>query len=115
MIKYQIWLQLALGAGNIRAKTAIEYFGDAEILGWFLTHAGQALEVNHNILKIHQKLFSREKSIFVVKEAREKEEKYFVHKYRQYSNSYIRFDVIVVDMPGLPDIYHIENAFSEFL
>ncbi len=59
-----------------------EYFGDAEILGWFLTHAGQALEVNHNILKIHQKLFSREKSIFVVKEAREKEEKYFVHKYK---------------------------------
>lgn len=59
-----------------------EYFGDAEILGWFLTNAGQALEVNHNILKVHQKLFSREKSIFVVKEAREKEEKYFVHKYK---------------------------------
>ena len=59
-----------------------EYFGDAEILGWFLTGAGQALEVNHNILKIHQRLFSREKSIFIVKEAREKEEKYFVHKYK---------------------------------
>ena len=59
-----------------------EYFGDAEILGWFLTNAGQALEVNHNIMKVHQKLFSREKSIFVVKEAREKEEKYFVHKYK---------------------------------
>ena len=30
MIKYQIWLSLALGAGNIRAKTALEYFGNAE-------------------------------------------------------------------------------------
>ena len=59
-----------------------EYFGDAEILGWFLTNTGQALEVNHNIVKVHQKLFSREKSIFVVKEAREKEEKYFIHKYK---------------------------------
>lgn len=39
--------------------------------------------------------------------------KYFVHKYRQYSNSYIRFDVLIVDMPGLPPLYHIENAFSE--
>lgn len=59
-----------------------EYFGDAEILGWFLTNTGQALEVNHNIVKVHQKLFSREKSIFVAKEAREKEEKFFVHKYK---------------------------------
>lgn len=63
-------------------ETCKEYFGDAEILGWFLTNAGQALEVNHNIMKVHQKLFSREKSIFVAKEAREKEEKYFVHKYK---------------------------------
>ncbi len=34
---------------------------------------------------------------------------------RQYSNSYIRFDVIVLDMPGLPQVYHIENAFAELL
>ena len=59
-----------------------EYFGDAEILGWFITSTGQALEVNHNIVKVHQKLFSREKSIFVVKDAREKEEKYFIHKFK---------------------------------
>jgi len=38
--------------------------------------------VNHNIVKVHQKLFSREKSIFVAKEAREKEEKFFVYKYK---------------------------------
>ena len=39
--------------------------------------------------------------------------KYFVHTVRQYSNSYMRFDVLIVDMPGLPPLYHIENAFSE--
>lgn len=44
-----------------------------------------------------------------------KTSKCFLSIYRQYSNNYIRFDVIVMDMPGLPDIYHIENAFSEFL
>lgn len=59
-----------------------EYFGDSEILGWFLTSAGLSLETNHNLLKLHQKFFAREKSIFVMKEAREKEEKYFVHKFR---------------------------------
>ncbi len=41
--------------------------------------------------------------------------KRFLLKYRQYSNSYIRFDVIVLDMPGFPGVYHIENAFSELL
>ncbi len=59
-----------------------EFFGDAEILGWFLAVAGQPLEINPNILKVHQKLFSREKSIFVMKDIIEKEEKYFAHKYR---------------------------------
>lgn len=69
------------GTWKNACETCKQYFGDAEILGWFLTSAGQALEVNHNITKVHQKFFSREKSIFVVKEAREKEEKYFIHKF----------------------------------
>lgn len=63
-------------------ETCKEYFGNAEILGWFLATTGQPLEVNHNIVKVHQKLFPREKSIFIIKEAREKEEKYFIHKYK---------------------------------
>lgn len=40
----------------------------------------------------------------------------FIAIHREYSNSYVRFDVIVIDMPGLPEVYHIENAFvAEFL
>ena len=39
--------------------------------------------------------------------------KCFLNLYRQYNNSYIRFDVIVIDMPGFDSVYHIENAFSE--
>ena len=42
-----------------------------------------------------------------------KTSKRFLLNHRQYSNSYIRFDVIVIDMPGLDPVYHIENAFSE--
>lgn len=41
--------------------------------------------------------------------------KCYLSKYRQYSNDYIRFDVIVVDMPEFGPVYHLENAFSEFL
>lgn len=39
--------------------------------------------------------------------------KYFLLEYRQYSNSCIRFDAVVIDMPGYDSLYHIENAFSE--
>ena len=44
-----------------------------------------------------------------------KSSKCFLLKHRQYSNSYVRYDVIVIDMPGMPEVYHIENAFTELL
>lgn len=68
-------------------ETSKKYFGSAEILGWFLTSAGLLLESNHNLMKVHQKLFSREKSLLILKEAREKEEKYFIHKFRNLMES----------------------------
>ena len=42
-----------------------------------------------------------------------KTSKRFLLNHRQYSNSYVRYDVIVIDMPGFERVYHIENAFSE--
>ncbi len=42
-----------------------------------------------------------------------KTSKRFLLNHRQYSNSYVRYDVIVIDMPGFEPVYHIENAFSE--
>lgn len=41
--------------------------------------------------------------------------KFFLEKHRQYNNSKIRFDVLVIDMPGLECVYHIEDAFTEFI
>ena len=39
--------------------------------------------------------------------------KRFIQNKRQYSNSIVRYDVIIIDMKGFPPVYHIENAFSE--
>ena len=44
-----------------------------------------------------------------------KTSKRFLLNHREYSNSYIRYDVIVIDMPGMPEVYHIENAFMELV
>jgi TIGR00252 family protein len=39
--------------------------------------------------------------------------KLYLQKHREYSNRYIRFDVLAVDVPGLEPVHHIVNAFSE--
>lgn len=40
---------------------------------------------------------------------------YFLLKHRKYNSCKIRFDIIVIDMPDLPSVYHIQDAFSEFV
>lgn len=39
--------------------------------------------------------------------------KYFLKNHRQYSNKLIRFDAVVIDLPGFDSVHLIENAFSE--
>lgn len=59
-----------------------EFFGDAEILGWCIAGGEQPIEVNHHIQKMHQKYFQREKSLFVTKSGRDKEENFYIYKYK---------------------------------
>ncbi len=39
--------------------------------------------------------------------------KYYLQKFRQYNYKYVRFDVLVLDVPGLEPVRHLLNAFSE--
>ena len=56
-----------------------------------------------------------EKELSVTKQKKiVKTSKCFLLEYRQYKYSYIRYDVVVVDMPERDSIWHIENAFSEY-
>ncbi|MCR5605516.1 MAG: YraN family protein [Treponema sp.] len=41
--------------------------------------------------------------------------KRFLQNNRQYNDSIIRFDVLVVDMPGFSPVYHIKDAFLELV
>lgn len=63
-------------------ETCKQYFGDAEILGWFLSVSGQPREADRHIQTIHEKFFTREKSIFILKNAVDKEEQFYIHKYQ---------------------------------
>lgn len=76
-------------------ETCKEYFGNAEILGWFVAGEGAPKETTHNINRIHQKYFPREKSIFITKSARDKEEKFYIYKYHnmmECSGHYIYYE-----------------------
>lgn len=61
----------------------------------------------HGNMDILEKVMGYKKQMAVSKTA-----KIFLLHNRQYSDCKIRFDVIVIDMPGLPKVYHIKNAFD---
>ena len=64
-------------------ETCKEFFGDSEILGWVIVGGEQPFEMTHQIQKMHQKFFRREKSIVIAKNSRDKEEKVFIYKYKE--------------------------------
>jgi putative endonuclease len=53
-------------------------------------------------------LLGKQKQQNIIKTA-----KCYLQNHRQYSNGYIRFDVLALDVPGLEPVHHIVNAFSE--
>lgn len=57
-----------------------QYFEDGELLGWFVAQSGGELSADKNITKLHKKSFPKQNTVFIIKEAVEKEEAYFVHK-----------------------------------
>lgn len=59
-----------------------EYFGSGEVLGWCLTAPGMPLVINHNLTQIHEKALPKEHSIFIMKDPVEKEEQFYVYKYK---------------------------------
>ena len=42
-----------------------------------------------------------------------KTSKSYLQNHRQYSNRFVRYDVLAIDVPGLDPVHHIVNAFSE--
>ena len=66
--------------------------------------------VPHSTLETLEHVLGKIKQKRIVETA-----KCFLQTHRQYSNRYLRFDVLVIDMPCYAPVYHIENAFSELL
>ena len=62
-------------------KIVKNFFENGELLGWFVTQANIELTVSNNTLRLHKKSFPKKNTVFIMKDAAEKEEAYFVHKF----------------------------------
>lgn len=79
-------------AGEIRIMPAVleetreeckSYFPGKEIVGWFLIAPGRPMILSGSMVKIHEQIFTKKNSIFVLKHAEEDEEIYFAYKYHE--------------------------------
>lgn len=64
-------------------KDCKEYFDNQEIVGWFICLPGHPLLLNSNLRKLHEQHFSEKNSVLIMKDAEEKDELYFVYKYKE--------------------------------
>ena len=60
-----------------------EYFPDKEPVGWCLVENGHPMGLTKGVAKIHERIFSRENSIFVWRDALESEEIFYAYKYNE--------------------------------
>ena len=60
-----------------------EYFPDKELVGWCLVENGHPMGLTKGVIKIHERIFSRENSIFVWRDALDSEEIFYAYKYNE--------------------------------
>lgn len=71
------------------------YFVGYTIVGWMLVGGDVPLELNTNLIKIHEKIFMRKTRVLVLKDKQKKEEEFFVYKYNdlmRISGHYIYYE-----------------------
>lgn len=71
------------------------YFGNAMIVGWFVSAPGIPAEINDEVIRTHENAFPNTYSIFVMRDLREKEDYFYVNKFNdlmKVSGYYIYYE-----------------------
>lgn len=58
-----------------------QYFEDGEMLGWFVACPNGVRVPDSSLVNLHKKAFPKENTIFIMRDANENEECYYVHKF----------------------------------
>lgn len=75
IISDEIWTELE--------EQKKEYFREKEVVGWCLVESGHPMGLNRGVTKIHERIFSRENTVFVWRDAREEDEIFYAYKYNE--------------------------------
>ncbi|MBS4980996.1 MAG: LysM peptidoglycan-binding domain-containing protein [Lachnospiraceae bacterium] len=71
------------------------YFGNATIVGWFVSAPGLPAEINDEMIRTHETVFPDTYSVFVMRDLREKEDYFYVNKFNdlmKVSGYYIYYE-----------------------
>lgn len=72
-----------------------EYFPNTQIVGWCLLETGHPMSLNRGAGKLHGKMFADENTVFIWKDAIERDEMFFAYKYgdlMQMGGHYIYYE-----------------------
>ncbi|MEE1086362.1 MAG: LysM peptidoglycan-binding domain-containing protein [Schaedlerella sp.] len=58
-----------------------QYFEEGEMLGWFIACPNGLKVPDNAVVRLHKKSFPKENTVLIMRDANEKEESYFVHKF----------------------------------
>ena len=75
LIDEEVWTEL-----EERKK---DYFQEQEVVGWCLVESGHPMGLNRGVVKIHERIFSRENTVFVWRDATEEDEIFYAYKYNE--------------------------------
>ena len=75
LVDEEVWTEL-----EERKK---EYFQEQEVVGWCLIESGHPMGLNRGVVKIHERIFSRENTVFVWRDATEEDEIFYAYKYNE--------------------------------
>lgn len=81
IVKTENKLNIAETAVEAGMKDCKEYFGNQSLVGWFLIDPSRTLGLDENIEIIHKKYFGETNSIFIMKDSKDREEKFYAYKY----------------------------------
>jgi len=75
LISEEVWRELE--------EKKKEYFSEQEVVGWCLVESGHPMGLNRGVVKVHERIFSRENTVFVWRDALSEDEIIYAYKYNE--------------------------------
>lgn len=83
IVKNENQLSLTDAALEAGMKACKEYFGNQSLVGWFLIDPSRVPGIDETLEHIHKKYFNEENSVFIMKDPKDREEKFYAYKYEE--------------------------------